>query len=75
MKSIAPFLLLFACLALFALVMLALYALMIKYNFHINTIIILFGLSVSMTMWLIMKRHARNQRQGDSMHLIGIEKH
>ncbi len=57
------------------LVMLALYALMIKYNFHINTIIILFGLSVSMTMWLIMKRHARNQRQGDSMHLIGIEKH
>ena len=57
------------------LVMLALYALMIKYNFHISTIIILFGLSVSMTMWLIMKRHARNQRQGDSMHLIGIEKH
>jgi MFS family permease len=57
------------------LVMLALYALMIKYNFHINTIIILFGLSVSMTMWLIMKRHANNQRQGDSMHLIGIEKH
>ena len=57
------------------LVMLALYALMIKYNFHINTIIILFGLSVSMTMWLIMRRHAHNQRQGDSMHLIGIEKH
>jgi hypothetical protein len=26
-------------------------------------------------MWLIMKRHANNQRQGDSMHLIGIEKH
>jgi MFS family permease len=57
------------------LVMLALYALMIKYNFHINTIIILFGLSVSTTMWLIMKRHAYNQRQGDSMHLIGMEKH
>jgi hypothetical protein len=57
------------------LVMLALYALMIKYNFQINTIIILFGLSVSMTMWLIMKRHAYNQRQGDSMHLIGMEKH
>jgi len=55
--------------------MLALYALMIKYNFHINTIIILFGLSVSTTMWLIMKRHASNQKQGDSMHLIGIEKH
>ncbi len=57
------------------LVMLALYALMIKYNFHINTIIILFGMSVSITMWLIMKRHAYNQRQGDSMHLIGMEKH
>ena len=57
------------------LIMLALYALMIKYNFHINTIIILFGLSVSTTMWLIMKRHASNQKQGDSMHLIGIEKH
>ncbi len=57
------------------LVMLALYALMIKYNFHINTIIILFGLSVSTTMWLIMRRHAYNQRQGDSMHLIGMEKH
>lgn len=55
--------------------MLALYALMIKYNVHINTIIILFGLSVSTTMWLIMKRHASNQKQGDSMHLIGIEKH
>ena len=57
------------------LVMLTLYALMIKYNFHINTIIVLFGFSVSITMWLIMKRHAQNQRQGDSMHLIGIDKH
>jgi MFS family permease len=57
------------------LLMLALYALMIKYNFHINTIIILFGTSVSFTMWLIMRRHAHNQSQADSMHLIGMVKH
>lgn len=55
--------------------MLALYAIMIKYDFNIYFVISLFGLSVSSIMWLIMKKHAANQREYDSLHLIGHQKH
>jgi MFS family permease len=56
------------------LVMLALYAAMIKADLSIYTVIVLFGLFVAGSMVLVWKRHQQNQRQGDSLHLIGMEK-
>ena len=57
------------------LLMLALYALMIRADFSINTIIVLFGVFVSLTMMLVSRLHNYNQSREDSLHLIGIEKH
>jgi MFS family permease len=57
------------------LIMLALYALMIRMDFSIYTVIVLFGLFVSCSMVLVRKRHLYNQSQADSLHLIGMEKH
>ena len=57
------------------LTMLALYAIMISLNLELNVIIVLFGFSVSGAMWLIMRRHAANQREHDSLALIGEHKH
>ena len=57
------------------LVMLALYAAMIAADVHINTVIVMFGLFVAATMLVVMLRHRFNQVQGDSLHLIGMEKH
>ena len=56
------------------LVMLAVYAAMIHADLSIYTVIVLFGLFVTGSMILVHKRHLDNQRAGDSMHLIGIEK-
>jgi MFS transporter, LPLT family, lysophospholipid transporter len=56
------------------LVMLAVYAAMIRADVHINTIIILFGTFVSTALTLMIWRHRYNQRRGDSLHLIGMEK-
>ena len=56
------------------LVMLALYALMLKLDLSIYTIIVLFGLFVSLSMLLVRRRHQMNQAQGDALHLIGMEK-
>ena len=57
------------------LTMLMLYALMVKLNLNVNIVIILFGLFVSGTMLLAMRRHAHNQRVHDSLSLIGEHKH
>ena len=57
------------------LLMLALYALMIHANFAINTIIVLFGVFVCLTMMMVIRLHKYNQSRADSLHLIGIEKH
>ncbi len=57
------------------LLMLALYALMIRANFAINTIIVSFGVFVCVTMMLVIRLHKLNQSREDSLHLIGIEKH
>jgi MFS family permease len=57
------------------LTMLAVYAIMISLNLDLNVIIVLFGLSVAGTMWMIMKRHAANQLEHDSLALIGEHKH
>jgi hypothetical protein len=56
------------------LLMLALYALMISANYGINTIIVMFGSFVSLTMLMVIRLHKLNQRRADSLHLIGMEK-
>jgi LPLT family lysophospholipid transporter-like MFS transporter len=53
------------------LIMLALYALMIRLNLSIYTVTVLFGLFVSASMVLVRQRHRYNQSKEDSMHLIG----
>ena len=55
--------------------MLLLYALLIWLDVPIAYVITGFGLSVSIIMILIMRRHARNQAEYDSLHLIGESKH
>jgi LPLT family lysophospholipid transporter-like MFS transporter len=57
------------------LTMLAVYAIMISLNLDLNVIIVLFGFSVAGAMWLIMRKHAANQREHDSLALIGEHKH
>lgn len=57
------------------LTMLLLYALMVKIDLDIDIVIVLFGLFVAGTMYLIMRRHAANQREHDSLSLIGEPKH
>jgi MFS family permease len=56
------------------LLMVGLYALMVRAGISISTAIVLFGLSVTGVMLLVMLRHRANQREFDSMHLIGMEK-
>jgi len=57
------------------LTMLMLYALMVKLNLDINLVIVLFGLFVAGSMILAMRKHAANQREHDSLALIGEHKH
>jgi MFS family permease len=57
------------------LVMLGLYALLIKVELHVNTIIIIFGLFVAGTMALVIRRYRHNRRNYDLDALIGVEKH
>ncbi len=56
------------------LIMLALYAGMIWGEVSIYTVIVMFGVFVAVTMHFVRKRHAYNQAQGDSLHLIGEDK-
>ena len=57
------------------LTMLVLYAVMIKLNLNVNVVIVLFGLFVSGTMFAVMRKHAANQREHDSLAQIGEHKH
>jgi MFS transporter, LPLT family, lysophospholipid transporter len=57
------------------LTMLAVYAIMITLNLDLDIIIVGFGLSVAGIMFLIMRRHAANQLEHDSLALIGEHKH
>jgi di/tricarboxylate transporter len=57
------------------LMMLLFYSLLIWLDVPIQFVIIGFGVIVSLLMWLVIKRHARNQAEYDSMHLIGEHKH
>ncbi|HWS74737.1 MAG TPA: lysophospholipid transporter LplT [Quisquiliibacterium sp.] len=57
------------------LLMLGLYALLIRLGLHINWIVLLFGLFVAATMLLVIGRHNANQREFDSVALIGEPRH
>ena len=57
------------------LMMLLIYSALIWLDIPIQFVIIGFGVTVSLIMWLVIKRHAKNQAEYDSMHLIGEHKH
>jgi MFS family permease len=57
------------------LVMLAMYSLMLRMDLALNTIIVLYGLFLSGTMIAIKRLHVANQREHDSLALIGEHKH
>ncbi len=57
------------------LAMLVLYAVLVKLDVNINIVITMFGLFVSGMMYYIMRKHAANQREHDSLALIGEHKH
>ena len=57
------------------LLMLALYSAMIKTDIHLNFIIVIFGMFVSLAMLTVIRRHQYNQSKGDSLHLIGMTTH
>jgi MFS transporter, LPLT family, lysophospholipid transporter len=57
------------------LTMVLLYSMMVERDLNIDVVIVLFGLSIAVMMLLIMRRHAANQREFDSVALIGEHKH
>jgi len=57
------------------LVMVGIYALMVRAGLSINVAIVLFGTFVAGTMLLVYWRHRHNQSQVDSLRLVGYEKH
>ena len=56
------------------LTMLAVYAMLVSFDVHVYTVIVLFGLLVAVVMALIRQWHLRNQSIEDSLHLIGANK-
>ena len=56
------------------LAMLAIYALLVSFDVHVYTVIVLFGLFVAVIMTVIRQWHLRNQSIEDSLHLIGAHK-
>jgi MFS transporter, LPLT family, lysophospholipid transporter len=56
------------------LLMVGLYTMMVRYGLSIDAAIVIFGLSVSALMALVMLRYRVNQSRGDSLHLIGMDK-
>ena len=57
------------------LLMLAIYSLFLRFDLHVNAVIVLFGLFVAFAMLLVMRIHRRNQQEFDSVALIGEGKH
>jgi len=60
---------------LMILVMLALYAVLIGAEVHINTVIVMFGSFVALSMIAVSRLHVANQRKFDSIALIGQARH
>ena len=57
------------------LTMLAAYSLMLRGHLNLNIIILIFGMFLAGTMFMILRRHQANQREFDSVSLIGEAKH
>jgi MFS transporter, LPLT family, lysophospholipid transporter len=57
------------------LLMLCLYALLIKLNVPIGIVIVAFGIFVCVTMLLVMRQHRYNMRTFNSLAMIGEDKH
>nr|WP_315259390.1 lysophospholipid transporter LplT [uncultured Duganella sp.] len=57
------------------LTMLAVYSLLLRAHINLNLIILAFGLFLAGTMLYILRRHLQNQREFDSIALIGEAKH
>lgn len=57
------------------LVMLGLYSLLISLNIPVQVVILCFGCFVIISMALVIHWHKSNQKEYDSLHLIGEEKH
>jgi LPLT family lysophospholipid transporter-like MFS transporter len=57
------------------LTMLVLYALMVKLELNVNIVIVMFGMFVSGMMYLVIRKHAANQREHDSLAMIGEHRH
>ncbi|MEJ7669149.1 MAG: lysophospholipid transporter LplT [Casimicrobiaceae bacterium] len=57
------------------LLMVGLYALLMRIGVSVNAAILLFGAFVAGIMCLVMLRHRHNQARSDSLHLIGEGKH
>jgi MFS family permease len=57
------------------LTMMAVYAILLTLNLDLNVIIVLFGFTLAGLMFMIGRRHAANQREHDSLALIGEHKH
>jgi hypothetical protein len=57
------------------LTMLGVYSLLIKFNFSIYTVIVLFGLFVAVTMTLVRERHHLNVRTGPLPQIPSDTKH
>ena len=57
------------------LVMLGVYAILVWMNLSVSTVMLLFGGFVAVTMLLVLLRHQYNQRQFDSVALIGEPTH
>lgn len=56
------------------LIMLTMYALLVSFEVHVYSVIIMFGSFVAITMTLIRRWHILNQSKEDSLHLIGSHK-
>jgi hypothetical protein len=57
------------------LLMLCLYALLVKLNVPVSVVIVSFGVFVCVTMALVMRRHRRNEKVYHTAELIGEDKH
>jgi len=54
--------------------MLGIYAVLVSLDWPVQSVILIFGCFVIITMALVMYRHRCNQKEYDSLHLIGEEK-
>jgi hypothetical protein len=57
------------------LIMTGIYSLLIKAGLHIYWVIVLFGLFVAGTMWLVKRRHEANQREHDAVSQLEDARH